>query len=131
LFLSRYIGAMILCGQRAQLQHPMIGLLLKAITALDAGYERIVHDALVKCDPLHAKLLACFLMSFGDIVPKDVNIIVATISGHVHKIVIGHVSFYFSIHLCIKTIGRVCTINIVLNSNLEDKVLIRRGVVIV
>ncbi|OIT33805.1 hypothetical protein A4A49_65751, partial [Nicotiana attenuata] len=128
LFLSRYKGAMILCGQRAQLQYPMINLLLQAIAALDAGFERIVQDALVKCDPLHSKLLTCCLMICGDILPKDVNITVAAISSHVHKIVIDPVFlFYFPTHLCIKTVRRVCTTNAVLNPNLEDKVFIQGG----
>lgn len=108
-----------------------ISLLLKAITTLDAGFESIVQDALVKCDPLHSKLLACCLMICGDIVPTDVNITVATISGHVHKIVKDPVFlFYFPTHLCIKTVGRVCAINTVLNPNLEDKVLFRAGVLL-
>ncbi|GFP98933.1 tubulin alpha chain [Phtheirospermum japonicum] len=34
---------------------------------------------MVKCDPRHGKHMTCCLMYMGDVVPKDVNVIVATI----------------------------------------------------
>lgn len=34
---------------------------------------------MVKCDPRHGKYMACFLMYRGDIVSKDVNVVVTTI----------------------------------------------------
>ena len=34
---------------------------------------------MAKCDPRHGKYMACCLMYRGDVVPKDVNTVVATI----------------------------------------------------
>ncbi|GMP73173.1 hypothetical protein CsSME_00031005 [Camellia sinensis var. sinensis] len=34
---------------------------------------------MAKCDPRHGKYMACCLMYHGDVVPKDVNAVVATI----------------------------------------------------
>lgn len=53
---------MILAGQRDMLKHPKIIILLKVITALAVGLERIVWEAQVKCDSLPAKILTCCLM---------------------------------------------------------------------
>ncbi|OIT32916.1 hypothetical protein A4A49_58388, partial [Nicotiana attenuata] len=116
--------AMILCGQGAMLQHPMIIILLKAITTLVAGLERIGQEAQVKCNSLPDKILTCCLRICGDMEPKVVNTTVATISCPVDKVVTVHIlSFCFPEHFCPETSGRECVANTILCSNLEDKVL--------
>lgn len=100
--------AMIQCGQRAMLKRPMIIILLKAITTLAAGLERIGQETQVKCDSLPAKILTCCLRICGDMEPKVVNTAVATISCHVDKVVIVHIfSFYFPEDLSIDIWRRV------------------------
>ncbi|XP_053572212.1 tubulin alpha-8 chain [Bombina bombina] len=39
------------------------------------------HNQMVKCDPRHGKCMACCMLYRGDVVPKDVNMAIATIKA--------------------------------------------------
>nr|XP_018624828.1 uncharacterized protein LOC108944362 isoform X1 [Nicotiana tomentosiformis] len=126
-YLSMMESTMIFCAQRALFKNSISNLLVRATNALTS--KRIVQEAQVKCDSLNAKIKACCLMIYGDIVPKVVNAIVATISCRVD---IEHIfSLYSPEHLWVETIGGVRAINISLDANLEDKVLFEDGSIVV
>ena len=38
-------------------------------------------NSMVKCDPCHGKYMACHMLYRGDVVPKDVNVAIATIKS--------------------------------------------------
>lgn len=70
--------------------HSMLSLYTPVISAEKAYHEQLsvpeirsavfeTSSMMAKCDPRHGKYRACCLMYRGDVVPKVVNVIVATI----------------------------------------------------
>ncbi|KAG5621187.1 hypothetical protein H5410_006405 [Solanum commersonii] len=62
--------------------HFILSSYASVISTEKAYYEQLAFEPssmMVKCDPRHSKYMACYLMFRGDVVPKDVNAVVATI----------------------------------------------------